>query len=86
MDGAVGSGPAGLAMAVVATAGGVQYGFIQVRGLGVSSAAIAGGATAGQMVKQGTYPAVTLQTAVTIPNVGMVFDATNKLIQLVLPN
>src|SRR6266851_4763846 len=85
VDGAVGVGPAGIAMAVVATAGGVQFGFIQIKGLAVSSAAIAGGATAGQVVKQGTYPAVTLQTAVTIPPVGTVFDATNKLVALDLP-
>jgi hypothetical protein len=86
VDGAVGVAPAGIAMAVVATAGGVQYGWVQVRGLAVSSAAIAGGAAAGQVLKQGTYPAVTLQTAVTIAPVGVLFDATNKLVQLALPN
>ncbi len=86
VDGAVGSCPAGVAMAVVATAGGVQYGWVQIRGVAVSSAAIAGGAAAGQKLKAGTYPAFTLQTAATIADAGVLFDASNKLVQLDLPN
>jgi len=86
VDGAVGSGPAGVAVAAVATAGGVQYGFIQTRGYAISSAAIAGGASAGQTLKQGTYPAFTLQTAATIPNAATLFDATNKIVALTCPD
>ena len=85
VDGAVGSGPAGVALAVVAS-GAVAYGWIQIGGLAVSVAAIAGGASAGQTLKQGTYPAFTLQTAATIPNAGTLFDATNKLVALTCPN
>jgi hypothetical protein len=73
-------------MAAVLTANGVQYGWVQTRGLAVSSAAIAGGATAGQQLKQGTYPAFTLQTAATIPDAGTLFDATNKLVALSCPD
>jgi hypothetical protein len=86
VDGAVGSGPAGIAQAAVATAGGVQYGFIQTRGWAISSAAIAGGAAAGQTLKQGTYPAFTLQTAATIPNAATAFDVTNKIVALTCPD
>ena len=81
VDGAVGSGPAGVALAAVGT-GTVLYGFIQIAGLAVSSAAIAGGASAGQTLKQGTYPAFTLQTAATIESCAILFDATNKLVAL----
>lgn len=86
VDGAVGVGPAGVAQAAVLTTGGVQYGFIQIRGWAISSAAIAGGATAGQTLKQGTYPAFTLQTAATIPNAGTLFDATNRIVSLTCPD
>lgn len=86
VDGAVGSGPAGVAQAAVLTAGGVQYGFIQIRGWAVAASAIAGGASAGQTLKQGTYPAFTLQTAATIPNAGTLFDATNKIVALTCPD
>jgi len=86
VDGAVGVGPAGVAQAAVLTANGVQYGWIQIRGLCVAASAIAGGASAGQTLKQGTYPAFTLQTAATIPNAGTLFDATNKLVTLTCPN
>lgn len=85
VDGAVGSGPAGIAQAVVAS-GTVQYGFIQTRGWAISVAAIAGGASAGQTLKQGTYPAFTLQTAATIPNAATCFDATNKIVALTCPD
>lgn len=84
VDGAVGSGPAGVAVVAVA-AGTVVYGFIQIKGLAISSAAIAGGASAGQTLKQGTYPAFTLQTAATIPDAGTLFDATNKIVALNCP-
>lgn len=85
VDGAVGSGPAGIALAIVAS-GAVAYGWIQIGGLAVSVAALAGSPSAGQTLKQGTYPAFTLQTAATIPNAGTAFDVTNKLVVLTCPN
>lgn len=84
VDGAVGVGPAGVAVVAVGT-GTVLYGFIQVRGLVTASAAIAGGAADGQTLKQGTYPAFTLQTAATIPNAGYGYDVSEKLVMLTGP-
>jgi len=84
VDGAVGVGPAGVALAVVAT-GTVVYGFIQIRGTCVAASAIAGGAADGQLLKQGTYPAFTLQTAATIVNAGVGYDVSEKLVSLMMP-
>lgn len=84
VDGAVGVGPAGMAVAAVGT-GTVLYGFIQVQGLATSSAAIAGGAADGQMLKQGTFPAFTLQTAATIANAGYGYDVSARLVILTCP-
>lgn len=85
VDGAVGVAPAGVALAVVGT-GTVYYGFIQIRGLCVAASAIAGGAADGQTLKQGTYPAFTLQTAATIQNAGVGYDVSEKLVMLTCPD
>jgi hypothetical protein len=84
VDGAVGVGPAGVALAIVAS-GAVAYGFIQIRGTCVAASAIAGGAADGQTLKQGTYPAFTLQTAATIANAGFGYDVSEKLVMLTCP-
>lgn len=85
VDGAVGVGPAGVAQAAVLTANGVQYGWIQIEGIAVLASAIAGGAADGQTLKQGTYPAATLQTAATIPNCGIGYDVSEKIVALTCP-
>ncbi len=84
VDGAVGVGPAGIAQAIVGT-GTVYYGFIQIAGLAVSVTTIAGGAADGQTLKQGTYPAFTLQTAATIQNAAFCYDVSEKLVMLTCP-
>jgi hypothetical protein len=84
VDGAVGVQPAGVATVAVGT-GTVYYGFIQVEGLCVVSTAIAGGAADGQTLKQGTYPAFTLQTAATIVNAGVGYDVSALLVNLTCP-
>lgn len=85
VDGAVGVGPAGVAVAIVGT-GTVLYGFIQVGGLAVVTTAIAGGAADGQTLKQGTYPALTLQTAATIQNAAYCYDVSALLVILTCPH
>lgn len=80
--------PAGIAMAAVLVAGGVQYGWVQVRGNAISSAALAGSPAVGGAMIRGTYPAVT-QVATTGLNtdilVGYTVHVANKIVNLQLP-
>jgi|SRR6185312_6036912 len=74
VDGAQTVQAAGLAMAAVATAGGIQYGWIQIKGVQqVNTSWTVPGAVGNALTSVGaTYPALAVSAAASSPQVGTV--------------
>jgi len=71
---------AGIAMSAVATAGGVQFGWIQIKGIASTSQAPSGSPTIGQtlMVSTSTNGQLALRTALTQQIVGLYYGSAGN--------